>query len=105
LGLKATASVAVGRVVQHGEGGLDLRRRQRAHALGRHGVDRDPGCAQAAVEQDSHQRAAEGMSDQDRRVLELGDDALQVLDRFRDGDLLDWRGSSRSASTSTSKPG
>jgi len=55
-------------------------------------VDRDAGRAQAAIEQDLDERPAEGMADQDRRALELGDDARQMLDRVGHGDALDRSG-------------
>jgi hypothetical protein len=43
------------------------------------------------IEDDSHQRAAEGVADQDRRLVEPADDALEVSDRVRHGHHLDRR--------------
>src|SRR5207244_2647092 len=54
--------VSVRRIVQYRERGLDLRERNGEHALGGHGVDRDAGGAEAVIEQDLRERAAEGVT-------------------------------------------
>src|SRR5918994_6964581 len=84
--------VAVGGVPQHGEGSPDLRDWNDLDALGRHGVYRHPGGAVPVVEQDLGEQATEGVAHDDRRALELLDDALVVLHDCGDRQRLYRRG-------------
>ena len=75
------------------------------HALRRDRIDRDAGSAEAMVEQDLDEGAAERVAHQDGRPIKALEGFLEVLDGFRHGDALDRRWVARRASTSTSKPG
>src|SRR5215212_6875430 len=84
--------VAVGGVPQHGEASPDLRDWNDLDALGGHGVYRHACRSVPVVEQDLHEQAAEGVAHDDRRALELPDDALEVLYRAGHCQRLDGRG-------------
>jgi hypothetical protein len=59
LGCESNRAMAVGRVVEDREGGLDLRQRQRQHAFGRDRVDCHSGSTEAMVEQDLNEGTTE----------------------------------------------
>ena len=81
--------MAVGRVPQDGEAGPDLRDRDDLDALRGHGVDGHARGAEAAVEQDLDEAAAEGVAHDDRRALQLAYDTLVVLHDCGDRQRLD----------------
>src|SRR5215217_7970443 len=84
--------VAVGGVPQHGEASPDLRDWNDLYALGWYGVYSHPGGAVTVVEQDLGEHTAEGVAHENRRLVELSDDALVVLDYGGDRKRLDRRG-------------
>jgi len=69
--------------------GFDRRQRQVADSLDRCGGDPDAGGTEPAVEQDLHERAAEGVAHDDRRALQPADDAVVVIDDPGDIELRD----------------
>jgi hypothetical protein len=72
--------VEVGRVAQHGKGDLEGGERQHQDALDRRGVNGHPGGAQPAVEQDLGEQPAEGVAHDDRRLVQIADDGVVVVD-------------------------
>ena len=86
---EADGAVAVGGVLEHREGRLDLRQRHALDALGRGRVDRHADRAEAVVEQDLREHAAGRVAHDDRRRVERADDGLEVLDDLRHRHRLD----------------
>src|SRR5215208_3953128 len=86
---KANGLVAVGWVLQDREGRPDLRDGDDPDTLGGHRVYDHACCTVAVVEQYLCKQSARRVAHDDRRLVELIDDAPYVLDDGGDGKLLD----------------
>src|SRR5215213_71331 len=84
--------MAVCGVPQYGEGGPGLRQRYVAHALWRHRVYGHTRCPVSVVEQNLDDQAPHRVAHENRRLVELSDDAFVVLDYGGDRKRLDRRG-------------
>src|SRR5215211_9407287 len=84
--------MAVCGVPQYGEGGPGLRQRYVAHALWGHRVYGHTRCPVSVVEQNLDDQAPHRVAHENRRLVELSDDAFVVLDYGGDRKRLDRRG-------------
>jgi hypothetical protein len=89
LGCEGQRLVPARRVGERGQQRLELRGWRHVDVLGRRGVDHHAGGAQPAGEQQLGQRAAEGVADDDRRLVQALDHGGQVVDGLRDGEAGD----------------